>query len=477
MQARVLLMAVVLGGLPLRALAQEPPGDGSMLPAAAPSRSIGITPSGRYLLDGEAVSRNDLKAAVAAMPGNTSVTIQADPAAPRYATNSVLELLQREGITDVNLSMRAAEPEPAAEPAAAEPAAATSCGPAAPAWARPVGELRFGLHFTGLSSDDGPMDNSFRLLRGVFGVQADLGDRVTGRIAGNLLESRGDVEYTVTDGAGVSVGTVSVPSSTEGFIIRARDAWLLTRLDDAGKYRVQTGIQVPIFGIQPWFNDQRGGFYTSSPSFQSVGVLGGLYGVRVMGVRGDAEIGDIATVSLMASNADNFLVAEENTGKDASARAELRPSESTTLVVSGRYGFQGEENIGTRALVSVAGRYDSEVVRVMGDVIYGFDEADATDPETRSTLLGAQGAAAATIPATVPGLQSYILVGRVGFFDPDLEVDDATSWMQYNAAARVGWDTRQEAAAQTGLGVEVYVPVSLEEPVTTRVLAEVLWDF
>jgi biopolymer transport protein ExbD len=482
---RAPLMTVLLAFTSLPALAQE---DASVEQVSSPpavSRTIGITASGRYLLDGEPISRDALKAAVSAMPPETPLTVRSDPAGPRYATSSVLELLQRAGLTDISMSMSMAAPTPppTPEPEATSTSTSTPSLESTPAiiggesWVRPVAEVRFGLHVTQLGPDDGPMAAAFRLFRGAFGAEADLSARLTARVVGNITEARTEESYPVVAEGTETGGTVTVPVSTEGFTIRPRDAWLRASLDRAGRYRLTTGIQPPVFGIHPWLNDQTGGFYTSSPRFQSVAILAGLYEVRAMGARLDADLGQVATISAMVSNADDFLQAEENTGKDTSARLELRPAEPVTVVLSGRYGLTGPENVGTRALVSTAARYDGERFRVMGDVLYGFDEADAADESTRQTLLGLQGAAAAIIPSTIDALESYQLIGRAGFFDPNLALDDATSWMQYNLAGRVAWDTLGASVAQLGLGYEIYIPTSLDEPISHRALAEALWAF
>ena len=70
-----------------------------------------------------------------------------------------------------------------------------------------------------------------------------------------------------------------------------------------------------------------------------------------------------------------------------------------------------------------------------------------------------------------------MLVGRGGYFDPGLNVDDGSGWMQYNLAARAVWDSRDRADVHTGLGYEQYVPINLNEPLSHRIFMEALWAY
>jgi hypothetical protein len=357
------------------------------------------------------------------------------------------------------------------------PQAVVAVAAAAPGWSRMVGEGRLGLSLSQLGSEDGALDARFIATRIAIGSQADLSDRITARLVGNIIETRGQEEAPVETVSSGEQGSVAVNRSATGFSIRPRDAWVQIDLGEQGRFTGRAGIQVPIFGIQPWFNDHSNGFYTSSPRFQSVLLIAGLQGHRAFGGRLDARVSDAVSVSAMLSNRESAYKEEDNSGKDITFRSVLRPTQPLQVVLSGRYGQQYEENIGTIAFADAAARLDGERSRLMANATYGYTETDVSDPGTRQTVLSVQAAAASTIPLAFQDLEALILVARGGFFDPSLEVDDATGWMQYNLAARAAWSSRDRTDVQTGLGYEQYVPISLTEPISHRIFMEALWAF
>ncbi|TVM04612.1 MAG: hypothetical protein FMJ08_11965 [Halomonas sp.] len=64
----------------------------------------------KVLLEGETVTRVELKEKIGLMPSDGSVSILADSATPHKEVTSILDLLKGQGISDVVLSSRNSEP-------------------------------------------------------------------------------------------------------------------------------------------------------------------------------------------------------------------------------------------------------------------------------------------------------------------------------------------------------------------------------
>ena len=122
--------------------AQEMPTGSAPSVSAAQACTIDITGTGIYLLNRTELSRGELKTAVAELPSDTAITLRTAPETPRYMTNSVLELLERSGLSQISMQLGTLQLEepPAAEPAAAP--AAPAAAAAAPSPYRVIGEGR-----------------------------------------------------------------------------------------------------------------------------------------------------------------------------------------------------------------------------------------------------------------------------------------------------------------------------------------------
>ena len=484
MRAVYPLVLALLSSIPPAAFAQE----AEPTPA---TQTISIDPEGRYTLVGITISRDALRTVVR---DNSSATwiISPDEATPRLHIASVEELLQRSGVAFSVSSSPSPAPLPAdttvPPPSPLPPEAIPQPGisvPPPPSWVSPVGgqvrplaEVRTGLQLSNLGDLDGPARAAVGFTRAALGAHATISPQFQTQILLNVVPLQGTSTAVVSLEDGTQ-STFEIPRSAEGYGIRPRDLWADLQLGEGGRFLVRAGIVPPIFSVQPWFNDDTSGFYTDAVRFQTLAVLAGLQQVRAAGVSASARLTDDVTLSVMASNNDNFLLAEDNTGKDISGRLEARQG-PVTGVLSARYAPRGVDNVGGVTSLSAAARLDTAMLRLMAEGLYGLSDPDRSNTEGGVPFVGLQSAATLQIPAPAaqPQIDAYRLAGRVAYFDPQAETTDADAWILLNGGARVALKPQIDGAhAQLGAGYEVEVPINLELAIVHRALLEALWRY
>lgn len=435
---------------------EEPAESPAEIPqAAGETYSLKIKSSGQYVLNDQPISRNELRALIQSDAGRAGVwKIDQSPLAATYALSSITDLLEREGVSQVEISMVSANP-PVRSAEEASPAGPTIMVAAASP-ITPIADVRFGAAASGLSGDEG-LETQFVVNRAAVGAAGTLGEHITTSVLIEAVEARGE--------------------STTGFIARPRNAYIRFPLLASGQITAKIGVQQPIFGQQDWFNDDVNGFYTVSQRFQSVTVLSGVHGVRALGAAATARFQeDRGAVSVMVSNTGNVAVTEDNNGKDASARLQYTVAEPLTVALSGRTGTRdaddsGRFSAGNAALVLEYGAMDALVEGVVG-----VDD-DGSGAAELPTFGGANVALAAGVPLSGELLDTLRIAGRLAYYDPSLSTDDADAWLQSNVGLTVSWKTTDKTQLLSGLGYEVYTPIDATLPINHRALVETTFQF
>jgi hypothetical protein len=422
---------------------------------ASESYDLDIKSSGQYVLNGAAITRTDLRALIQSDAGRTgSWRIDKSPLAASYALSSITDLLAREGVSAVEVSTVSKNPPVVTELPGAPTAPTIMVTAAAPF--RPIGDVRFGGAASGLGSDEA-LEVGFVVNRAAVGAAGQLGEHISTSVLLEAVENRDE--------------------SSTGFLVRPRDANVSFPLVASGQLTAKVGIQAPVFGVQPWFNDDVNGFYTVSRSFQSVVILSGIHGPRVMGAAATAKFSeDRGTAAVMVSNTGNVGLAEDNNGKDISGRLQYTVADPVTIVLSGRSGTRSVDDSGRLSAGDAVIRIEYGAIDGLIEGVIGVDD-DGSGAAEVPTFIGSNIALAASVPLSSELLDSVRISGRLAFFDPSLATDDADAWLRSNVGLLVRWQTADSTRLLTGLGYDVYTPIDATLPVNHRALVETHWQF
>ena len=450
--------------LPSIAVADEdPPSVDETDEVEAVAYLLKISPSGQYSVNGIPVTRASLKDLVETEDGQGGVwTVKPAPGTAKHMVLSVLDLLKREGVDNITLDEPPPPPPVSTGPAPDGATPAPTIAVAAPSPVSFIADVRFGLAAEGLGPDDGVLRHAFVLNRTAAGAQAKLGAHSKGKVLLEMVETR--------DG------------NATGISARVRDAWVDLPLTEDGAVIVRSGVQLPIFGTQAWYNDDVDGFYTVSRRFQSVTVLSGVHAPRALGVSARGKFADDrGTAALMISNTGNFQATEDNTGKDVSGRLQYELAPPVTAVVTGRYGVRNEDNSGTLTAATAALRYSSDTLDVTAEGLIGseenvFAQNDEYAPY-EGPLVGTNLAAGLTLPPPLPVLQSLRLTGRLAYYDPYAQSTNYDAWLQTSAGLIARWRTDEAMQVLGGIGYEVETPMNADLPILHRAMVETNVEF
>ena len=422
------------------ALAQEEPGE-SQTTAESPVEivvwSLQITTSGQYILNGTPTSRTELLTAVQGPTGQQGQwDIYYNPGTASHHTASVVDLLSREGIENFSIATSSANPPEHVSPPPEEEAP-TVVVPQRPIQA--TADVRFGAEATGLGSDDGELATGFVINRAAAGASADIGAHIEALVLLEVIQA---------DSGDMSAGV--------------RDAWVSFPLEPSGFLSAKVGRQVPIFGHQPWHNDDTNGFYTVGGSFGTLPVLAGLISSRTDGVVAQAQVQDSAgQISAMISNSSGLT---DSSALEGSARIQYRLLDPLTVVASGLSRSAEAEVSGGLLGAMVGVRLDTKPVDVLLEGLSGT--ADDTP------FIGGSGTIALSAGLPVKLLDSVRFSARGAYFDPSLPTEDADAWFLGAGGLMVRWKSMEATTLLSGVGLEVEVPMDATAPVEQRALIE-----
>ncbi|MDG1480054.1 MAG: hypothetical protein P8R54_10720 [Myxococcota bacterium] len=430
--------------------------------------NLTITSDGQYVLNDDAVTPVELEALIQSEAGQEGAwKINLPPSAASSALSSITALLDQEGVSAVQIATASASTPPLDTPPLDTPPLDTPplstlppAGPtvlvAAAAPIVPIAEVRFGGSATGLTSSEELLLSAV-INRAAVGAAGTLGEHISTAVLMEAVEVRDE--------------------SSTGYVVRPRDAYIRFPVISTGQVTATIGVQEPIFGQQTWFDDDADGFYTVSQRFQSVTVLSALHGVRVMGAAATARLQkDRGEVSVMMSNTGDAAVAEDNNGKDVSARLQYTLSEPVTIALSGRSGSRNIDDSGSLTAGDAAVRIKYGAISGLFEGVIGVNDDGSGDTD-QPTFGGTNIALTAGVPLPIELLDTLRVTGRLAFFDPNLSTRDADAWLQNNVGLTVSWQTTGTTQLLSGLGYEVYVPIDATIPISHRALVETIFQF
>ena len=452
-------------------------------PAAPPKVTdeifnLTITSDGQYVLNEDAITPIALQALIQSEAGQVGPwMINLPPSAASSALSSITAVLAQEGVSAVQIATASSSTPPldtatldtatldtaTLDTATLDTATLDTLPPAGPtilvaaaAPIVPIAEVRFGGSATGLTSSEELLLSAV-INRAAVGAAGALGEHISTAVLMEAVEVRDE--------------------SSTGYVVRPRDAYIRFPVISTGQVTATVGVQEPIFGQQTWFDDDADGFYTVSPRFQSVTVLSALHGVRVMGAAATARLPkERGEVSVMMSNTGDAAVAEDNNGKDVSARLQYTLSEPVTIALSGRSGARNIDDSGSLTAGDAAVRITYGAISGLFEGVVGIND-DGSGGTDQPTFGGTNLALTAGVPLSSALLDTLRVTGRLAFFDPNLSTRDADAWLQNNVGLTVSWQTTGTTQLLSGLGYEVYVPIDATIPISHRALAETSFQF
>ena len=313
----------------------------------------------------------------------------------------------------------------------------------------PIADVRADLGLEGLGADE--VELAYRLSRGRFGAQAELGELVGGRVLADVSQT---------------------PATGNDWGLALRDAYLQgDAVTGRVRHRVRAGIQLTSFGVEGYGTPDLI-FLPHPTAFQPMAHRVGAVERRVTGLGYRAEAFDLVTVDAQLINGTGHQDVEDNLAKDWVARLQVHPLEQVTAVGSVQHGADGANQeevftawqagvvgdvVGIRALVELLGR-NAETVSDQATG-FGWAAAAAYDVELGADWIDALGFSASREQ-----------------WDPDTGSDfpDLT-WV--SAVAATGyWATRDEATAWTGVVYENTIPENLDLPIEHAVSLQWGWS-
>ncbi len=321
----------------------------------------------------------------------------------------------------------------------------------------PRGEVRLDLQATDLETVGaealGDPGLAFRLERTFLGFDVNYGSRVSALVQLDINQN-----FATEVKPGGSSGLTFEDTTS----LRMMDAWVQTDTK-VGQFRL--GQQFLAFGNVDSFTGNRPHYIPGPTSFQDGPRRLRVLPNRILGVTWKAQVGHITTTTQVSSVASAHEL-ETEFGKNLTFRA--------------AYGLP---EIGLHFAASgLVGPGDGEGTHVMYDALVNWSLgrnhafAEFFGGQGLGTQhMGAVGGYAHGIPMDRQELDRLNLVGRVSWFDADME--DADTELVFEGASNLWWGPYDGGAIMSGFGWQTRLPSDISLPIEHRGTLQLLFQF